>query len=260
MPAATHPGLRPNRIHLPIVAHRGNAAEFPENTLPAIQSAIALGVNYVEFDVQLAADGVPVVIHDADLKRTAGRAQPLFELPASALAKCSVHEPDRFGDRFLGTCIPTLEQTVKLLGASPGITAFVEIKRASLAHHGPAKTLDAVMGAAAPIRDHGVIISFAKDAIEHARSTGWRIGQVLESYDRGARRRIEALRPEFVFCNVRKLPRRNTPLWVGPWQWVLYEVGSADLARRLLQRGAHLLETMQVSALRDALLDAQAQS
>ena len=42
-----------------IIAHRGNAAEFPENTLEALQSAVDLGVRHVELDVQLSADRVP---------------------------------------------------------------------------------------------------------------------------------------------------------------------------------------------------------
>ena len=54
-----------------LIAHRGNAAEFPENTLPAFESALELGVRNIEFDVQLTSDKVPVVIHDADLKRVA---------------------------------------------------------------------------------------------------------------------------------------------------------------------------------------------
>ena len=44
-----------------IIAHRGNAIEHPENTLQALESAVALGVRHVEFDVQLTADHVPVV-------------------------------------------------------------------------------------------------------------------------------------------------------------------------------------------------------
>ena len=44
-----------------LVAHRGNAHEYPENTLPAFESALALGLRCLELDVQLSADGVPVV-------------------------------------------------------------------------------------------------------------------------------------------------------------------------------------------------------
>ncbi|MFM2287572.1 MAG: hypothetical protein RL684_715, partial [Pseudomonadota bacterium] len=64
-------------IHL--VAHRGNAAECPENTLPAFQSALQLGVRFLELDVQLSRDGVPIVIHDHLLARTTGLPGSVFE-------------------------------------------------------------------------------------------------------------------------------------------------------------------------------------
>lgn len=53
-----------------IRAHRGDAAHFPENTLAAFGAAIESGVEGVELDVHLTADGEPVVIHDYDLART----------------------------------------------------------------------------------------------------------------------------------------------------------------------------------------------
>ena len=63
--------MKPARI-VHLVAHRGNAREYPENTLPALQSALDLGARFLEIDVHMSADGVPVVIHDADLVRTTG--------------------------------------------------------------------------------------------------------------------------------------------------------------------------------------------
>ena len=55
-----------------LVAHRGHAAAFPENTLPALRSALELGAAWLEFDIQLSADRIPVLCHDASLQRTAG--------------------------------------------------------------------------------------------------------------------------------------------------------------------------------------------
>ncbi|OQX28143.1 MAG: hypothetical protein BWK80_01685 [Desulfobacteraceae bacterium IS3] len=53
-----------------IIAHRGARSLAPENTLPAAQKAVELGADAWEIDVQLTADGVPVVIHDETLSRT----------------------------------------------------------------------------------------------------------------------------------------------------------------------------------------------
>jgi len=53
---------------------------FPENTLPALRSALELGATHIEFDVQLSSDGVPMVLHDALLKRCAGLERDALEM------------------------------------------------------------------------------------------------------------------------------------------------------------------------------------
>src|SRR5262247_826875 len=53
-----------------IVAHRGAALESPENTLPAIDRAIALGAAVVEIDLRYSADGEVVLMHDETVDRT----------------------------------------------------------------------------------------------------------------------------------------------------------------------------------------------
>jgi glycerophosphoryl diester phosphodiesterase len=47
-----------------VCAHRGCSSTHPENTLPALRAAVALGCEQVEFDVRLSADGCPVLMHD----------------------------------------------------------------------------------------------------------------------------------------------------------------------------------------------------
>jgi len=57
---------------LKIVAHRGDSAFFPENTIPAFKSAAELGVDCIETDVHLTSDGVCVIWHDDTLERLTG--------------------------------------------------------------------------------------------------------------------------------------------------------------------------------------------
>jgi len=57
-----------------LYAHRGCPAELPENTLPAFQRALDLGVDALELDVHLTRDGHPLVSHDPDATRMGGRA------------------------------------------------------------------------------------------------------------------------------------------------------------------------------------------
>ncbi|MES1168290.1 MAG: glycerophosphodiester phosphodiesterase family protein, partial [Oleiharenicola lentus] len=55
-----------------IIAHRGASAEKPENTIAAFRRALALEVDGIELDVHVTKDGVPVVFHDAQLRRLTG--------------------------------------------------------------------------------------------------------------------------------------------------------------------------------------------
>ena len=55
-------------------AHRGGAAEAPENSWRAFERARSLGFRYMETDIRATADGVPIAIHDPDLQRVSGRA------------------------------------------------------------------------------------------------------------------------------------------------------------------------------------------
>ena len=53
-----------------VVAHRGASSTHPENTVAAFDAAVASGADVVELDVRLTSDGVPVVLHDANLSAT----------------------------------------------------------------------------------------------------------------------------------------------------------------------------------------------
>ncbi len=233
-------------IHL--VAHRGNAREFPENTLPALQSAIDLGVRFLEFDVQLSADGVPIVIHDHELMRTAGVAGCVLDMTAAELRQIPVGEPARFGERFASVRIATLAETVRLLDSRPQLTLFVEVKRASLNRFGHEQVMHRVCEVLKPHRAQCVVISFDLPAVHLARQTGgFKVGWVLPNYDEHARLKFEAVKPEFLFCDHEKLPAGTAKLWRGPWRWALYEVETPELALALAERGADFVETMAVS-------------
>lgn len=56
-----------------VAAHRGNMSEFPENTIPAFESAIQMGCSWLELDIQFTADRHLVVTHDASTLRVAGK-------------------------------------------------------------------------------------------------------------------------------------------------------------------------------------------
>ncbi len=53
-----------------IIAHRGASVQAPENTLPAFRMAEEAGADWMELDVQMTADGLPICLHDLGLQRT----------------------------------------------------------------------------------------------------------------------------------------------------------------------------------------------
>ncbi|MFH8250943.1 glycerophosphodiester phosphodiesterase [Microbacterium sp. B2969] len=108
-----------------VVSHRGGGALAPENTLPAVEAAIDAGFDYVEIDVALTADRVPVLMHDRTVDRTTDGHGSL-----ASLTLAQVKELDAgswFAPAYAGTRVPTLEEFLAVLGSS-GRRALVELK------------------------------------------------------------------------------------------------------------------------------------
>lgn len=241
------------RAGLPtLVAHRGNALDFPENTLPAFESAVALGLRHVECDVQLTADAVPVVVHDADLRRVGANAATVHERPWSELASIPVGEPDRFGTRHADVRLSSLADLAAAIARWGSVTVFVEIKRASLRRFGHDLVVRRVAEVLQPVLARCVWISFDRECVERLRrDTGARIGWVLERYDQAAHAAAQSLAPDFLFGDVEEWPA-GRPLWPGRWDWAIYEVRDVATARRCGELGAAYVETMAVRAMIEA--------
>lgn len=116
-----------------VIGHRGASALAPENTLAAFERALADGADGLEFDVRLAADGVPVVIHDASLRRTGGRNVAVASLSSAALSDISVGEwfnrrfPARARAEFARERVPTLAEVCERFAARCA-ALYVELK------------------------------------------------------------------------------------------------------------------------------------
>jgi glycerophosphoryl diester phosphodiesterase len=249
------------RVGLPtLVAHRGNALEFPENTLPAFESAVALGVRHVECDVQLTADAVPVVVHDADLRRVGANAASVHDRTWPELAAIPVGEPGRLGMRHEDVRLASLADLAAAITRWDDVTVFVEIKRASLRRFGHDLVLRRVAEVLRPVLAHCVWISFDRECVERLRrDTGARIGWVLEHYDDATQAAARSLAPEFLFGDVDELPP-GRPLWPGPWDWAIYEVRDVATARRYGELGAAYVETMAVREMVEAYQSANERS
>ena len=114
-----------------LVAHRGGARLWPENTLAAFAGAARLGADAVELDVRLTADGEVVVFHDEDTERTCGEpgsveARTLAELRRLDAGRTFTPDGGRtFPWRGQGLAVPTLAE---VLGRSPDMLVNVEAK------------------------------------------------------------------------------------------------------------------------------------
>src|SRR5687767_13013785 len=101
------------KAHSPVlVAHRGDPTHYPENSLAGMRAALAAGAQAIEFDLQLTADGIPVLMHDESLARVTGVDRRIFDLRYIELADFHAGEPERFGNRFQDTPITSLGEIV----------------------------------------------------------------------------------------------------------------------------------------------------
>lgn len=108
-----------------IAGHRGDRSAAPENTLPALQGALAGTMVYVETDIRLSADGVPVLIHDATVDRTTNGSGRVAELTLAELQQLDAGS--WYAKAFAGLRIPTLESFLALLAVS-NKKAMLELK------------------------------------------------------------------------------------------------------------------------------------
>ncbi len=108
-----------------IIGHRGAAGYAPENTLEGIHTAADMGVEWVEFDVKLTRDGVPILFHDETLDRTTNGSGLVAEIDFEDIRQ--LEAGSWFGDSFAGIKIPTLEEAIDVL-LERGLGVNLEIK------------------------------------------------------------------------------------------------------------------------------------
>lgn len=244
-----------------IIAHRGSSHHAPENTLAAFKLAIDDAADGIELDVRLAADGVPVCAHDADLRRTAGRDLLVRDLTSIELAQVDVG--GWFDGRmFSGERVPTLVEALQVCrDAGRDFQIYVEMKcdeseAANLAH--------AVARVLAEAQDTSRIIaaSFTLPAIRFVKRSNaavetaalfepdargendGNVDLIARALDHGASGLMlhdEIATPEMIdAARLRGLP-------VTAWT-----IDDADRARALAAAGAHAIITNDPARIRRA--------
>jgi glycerophosphoryl diester phosphodiesterase len=235
-----------------LVAHRGYRLHYPENTLIGFDAAIRAGARYVETDIQLSSDQVPVLFHDAKLARVCGETGAVHDYPVAQLQRFKAMEFNRFGYKFASERIPTLAQFVELLQRYPDVTAFIELKREALERFGPTTVLSRIRRALEPVQSRCVIISFDLNGLAAARSQWPAIGVVVDTWRERTQQAVKDLKPEYLFCDIDGLPRWGNLSFENS-RLAIYEVADPKIALALARRGVELVETFAIGEMHEAL-------
>lgn len=108
-----------------VAAHRGDRANFPENTLPALDAVLASEFDFVEADIQLTADSVPVLFHDETVERTTNGTGRLTEFTLAELK--ALDAGSWYSREFVFLQVPTLEEFLAIFADSKK-KAMLELK------------------------------------------------------------------------------------------------------------------------------------
>ena len=211
---------------------------------------MSAGADCIEFDVQFSKDGIPIVIHDNELKRTTGVDGLVNQTTVAQLTTICAGEAQRFGNQFNDEPIPTLATVLELLTQWPKATAFVEIKEEAVECFGVESVAQRLVSELEPYENSCVLISFNFGVLEAAKRLGiQKTGWVIRKWDNDSSRLAQKLNPDMLFCDYEKIPDVDNVLWQGTWQWAVYDVVNPEIAWRWIHRGVNFIETWDIGAL-----------
>jgi glycerophosphoryl diester phosphodiesterase len=220
-----------------IVAHRGGGSLAPENTLGAIRLGASMGFKGVEFDVMLAGDGTPVIIHDETVDRTTDGKGEVSKLSFPELSRFKNKNDER---------IPKYEEAVALC-RELGICANVEIKPAKGHERRTGEVVSRMtreLWRGAPLGP--LLSSFSVDALEVAQAAAPELprGYLVDKIPGDWRSTMKRLACVALHCNRKSLTESLAAEIHGAgYSILLWTVNDPAEAQRLLKMGADCLVT-----------------
>lgn len=231
-----------------VIAHRGGGTLAPENTLAGLRCGLAHGYRAVEFDVMLAADGVPVLMHDPAFGRTVPGIGNVAETSAALLA--GMDAGSWFGPQFAGEPVPGFAQVIAFchregiwmnaeIKPSPGFAAETGRAAAALLKQMLAQQAGARLAddASLPLP---LFSSFSPEALMAARDIapdiprGLLIGHVPDDWQA----RLEQVGAMALHTNHRNLKQEQArAIKDAGYGLFCYTVDDPEAARRLLDWG-----------------------
>ena len=229
----------PMVLDLPmIVGHRGAAASAPENTLAGFRRAAEIGVSWVEFDVQLSADGRCIVFHDDKLDRTTDGHGAVDDTPYDTIRRLDAGA--WFAPAFTGQRVSLLSEVLAVL-LELGLRPDIEIKPCDGRE---AETARAVLTEAAALWPGDLppplITSFRHECLVVAREVvpAWSRGLLTSKFPRDWRAQLTALDCQAFVCLHKKLTRRRVAEVVAAgFPLLAFTVNSRRRAANLLRWG-----------------------
>jgi len=239
------------RVLKPVfIAHRGYAAVYPENTLIALDAARQAGAVYVEVDIQLSADLVPVLFHDRDLQRLCQQSGAVHDYTFSQLEQFNATFEEKFGKRYVNNKITSLAVFINYLKEHPKLNAFIELKRSMIEKFGEECVLNTLLPLFKGMREQVSFISYNQSILKSIHSTtDYRTGIVVDEWHNYNKN--SGWQSEWVFCSAEGLPEDDTELEINS-KLAVFEVGNMELANKLLARGIHYLETFRIKEMLEA--------
>lgn len=155
-----------------IIGHRGAAGSRPENTMAAVEQALAEGADWVEIDVQETADGEIAVFHDSDFMKLAGRDLKIWDATAADLAEIDIGS--WFGPDYADARAPLLRDVLAVVKGRAGL--LIELKY--YGHDVDLENRVIALVEAAGMADQVAVMSLKYPAVQKMRALrpGWRSG------------------------------------------------------------------------------------
>lgn len=221
-----------------IIGHRGCAGYAPENTLEAIHTAADMGIDWVELDVKLTKDEIPIIFHDETLERTTNTSGNVAEKTYKELQELDCGS--WYGESFIGVKIPTLEEAIEVL-IDRGLGLNLEIKPCPGRERDTAEVALDLLSTIWDDHDRLLISSFQHVSLESALEIAedWHRGFLLpEEWPENWAEMAEYLQVSTINVNASSIKREQIESAMDMEKQILaYTVNEPDQARVLQSWG-----------------------